>query len=230
MSDYTGELKHDAKEWAIKAVFKVVTDWLKHLYENFKEKNYKKENKESIEDQKKQKELDAKKEEMIIDHIIIPCEPRKVTWIPSPHFSSRKDTEIDAIIIHHTGNSIKSALSWMQMKESKVAYHYLIAKDGEIYQMVKEADKAWHAGVSVLHGRKHVNRFSIGIAFEGKGDGSIPYTKEQYEAGAYLCKLLKKKYDKIDNGRIAGHKQVAPERKPDPQNFDWSRFYGLIDK
>ena len=229
MSNYKDDLKDAAKNWAIKAAFRVVTDWLKHMYENFKDRNYKRDEKEeSPEDRKKQRELDKKKEETIMDHITIPCEPQKITWIPSPHISSRKGTEIAAIIIHHTGDSIESAISWMKMKESKVSYHYLIAKNGDIYQMVKEEDKAWHAGVSVLHNRKNVNTFSIGIAFEGKGVGSVPYTDEQYKAGAYLCKLLKRKYTKITNGWIVGHKTIAPERKPDPSNFDWARFYGLI--
>lgn len=228
MSNYKEELKSRLKDFAFKAAFKVLSDWVSYIYENFKRKNWRK--KEDMEDEKKQEDFTRQKEEIIIDHITIPVKPIKVTWIPSPHFSARGETEIDAIVLHHTGSTIESAISWTKMKESKVSYHYLVAKTGDLYQMVKEKDKAWHAGVSVLQGKNNVNKFSIGIAFEGKGEGTIPYTKEQYEMGAYLCKLLKKKYERIKNDRIVGHKQVAPERKYDPNNFDWHYFYGLIDK
>lgn len=223
MGKFSKEVEKELKTWALEQgikkglelVFRVIKGWI----EDWREKR---------KDKKEEKKLEAEKEEMVIDKIEVPVEPLKVTWVPSPHFSARKGTKIDAIIIHHTGDSIKSALSWMQMKESKVSYHYLIAKTGDIYQMVKEKDKAWHAGVSNLENRSNVNEFSIGIAFEGKGEGPIPYTKEQYEAGARFCKLLKQKYNEITNGRIVGHKAIAPDRKPDPHNFDWTRFLQLI--
>lgn len=221
MGKFSKEAEQRLKDWALEEgiskglslLFDLVKAWLSDWKDRRDEKKHEKE-----------------KKEIIVDKVEVKVKPIKITWVPSPHFSSRRGTEIDAIVLHHTGDTIKSALSWMQMKESKVSYHYLIAKNGDVYQMVKEEDKAWHAGVSSLQDRSNVNAFSIGIAFEGKGEGDVPYTKEQYEAGAYLCKLLKKKYEKIDNGRIVGHKQVAPERKHDPQNFDWGRFYGLVNK
>lgn len=223
MGKFSKEAEKELKTWALEKgikkglelLFGVIKAWIEDWRDNHKDK-------------KEAKKLEEEKEEIIIDKIEVPVQPLKITWIPSPHFSARKNNEIDAIIIHHTGDSIKSALSWMQMKESKVSYHYLIAKNGDIYQMVKEANKAWHAGVSTLETRTNVNTFSIGVAFEGKGEKPEPYTKEQYEAGAKLCKLLKKKYEKITNGRIVGHKHIAPERKHDPANFDWARFYGLV--
>ena len=116
-------------------------------------------------------------------------------------------------------------LTWFQNKKSKVSAHYVVAKNGDIYQMVKDADKAWHSGKSELAGKKNVNKFSIGIEIVGTGDDG--YTDEQYKSVIYLCKKLMKKYD-ISKDRIVGHKDIAPGRKIDPKDFDWNRLFEAL--
>jgi len=150
-----------------------------------------------------------------------------VKWKFSPNFSSRTNSEIDAIIIHHTGpGGIKAAISWCESKKSKVSYHYLIDRDGNIYQMVKDENKAWHVGVSLLGTQKNVNKFSIGIALEG--EGKEEFTEKQYQEVAFLCKVLKRRYSKITDERIVGHKDVAPGRKIDPCPWDDEKFRKLL--
>lgn len=84
-------------------------------------------------------------------------------FVPSPNYSKRKE-KIDTIVIHFTANgSLDGAVSWFKNPNSKVSAHYLIDRDGTIVQMVKEQDKAWHAGRSSLGGRRDVNQRSIGI-------------------------------------------------------------------
>lgn len=171
-------------------------------------------------------------ETTLVTHINVPVEtPRNITWVPSPNFSSRNGHAIRAIIMHHTASSdLKSAMSWLIAPESKVSAHYLIDTNGEIYQLVKEADKAWHAGNetnSVLHGIYGVNEFSIGI--ELVGDGVHEFPRAQYDAAAWVVKMLKTKYN-IDDGWVVGHKDVAlpPGRKTDPSPFNWPLFKILI--
>lgn len=100
-----------------------------------------------------------------------------------------------------------------------VSAHYLIDRSGRVYQLVKDNNIAWHAGASIMpDGRTNVNQFSIGI--------ELLYTKkeepnsDQYESLKKLIAGLKEKYS-IKN--IVGHNQIAPARKDDPWNFDWSR-------
>lgn len=153
--------------------------------------------------------------------------PKKITWKSSPNWSSRKGNEITAIILHHTGKGgLKAAVSWFKSKKSGVSAHYVVDRDGTIIQMVKEENKAWHAGKSVLHTKAHVNRFSIGIEIVSTGkDG---YTDEQYESVAFLCKVARKKYD-IEDSYIVGHNAIAPDRKIDPANFEWERLFSIIE-
>jgi N-acetylmuramoyl-L-alanine amidase len=153
--------------------------------------------------------------------------PRNVVWVQSPHYSARPAGKaITAIILHHTGAmTAKSTLSWFQAPESKVSAHYVIDRNGDLYQMVKEENKSWHSGKSELHGQSDVNSFSIGI--ELVGDGKAEFPKAQYEALAWLVKTLKKKYN-VEDSSIVGHKDIAPGRKVDPEPFNWDLFWSLV--
>lgn len=175
-------------------------------------------------------------EEEIVDVIKIPVkEPVKVTWVNGvEHHSSRRGADISAIVIHHTGKppgtkdaTLKQTVSWAKNADSKISYHYVIDRDGEIYQLVKEAEKAWHAGRSKYNGKSDWNVFSIGIALvsDGEDDG---YTDEQYKSTVFVSKMLQKKYD-FTNEWIVGHKTIAPERKHDPADFNWTNFFDLLN-
>ena len=152
----------------------------------------------------------------------------EMTFLQSPNCSGRGGNPIQAIILHHTGAmTTESTVTWFQSPKSGVSAHYVIGRDGKIVQMVKDEEKSWHAGDSVLHDRKDVNRFSIGI--ELVGDGKAAFPQEQYEALAWVVRMLKTKY-KIEDKWIVGHKDIAPGRKVDPEPFDWDLFWSLVNK
>jgi AmpD protein len=105
----------------------------------------------------------------------------------------------------------------------RVSSHLLIRRDGELVQYVPLHRRAWHAGVSSLHGRERCNDFAIGIELEGTD--TVPYTDEQYACLIPLCAELMACYPEIAPGRIVGHCDVAPGRKSDPgPSFDWDRL------
>ncbi len=47
--------------------------------------------------------------------------------------------------------------------------HYLVHEDGRIVQMVRESDRAWHAGKSFWRGVTDVNSHSVGIEIANPG-------------------------------------------------------------
>lgn len=210
--DLSDSTKEKIKQYSIQAVLAIVAKLAKVLLKGAK------------------KLLDKTETVKEVSTIEVPVkDPKKITWIASPNFSSRKGKDITAIVLHHTGpGGLKATLSWFKKKESQVSAHYVVDRDGDVYQMVKEDKKAWHAGKSSLQGESNVNAFSVGIEMvsNGKRDG---YTKKQYESVVFLCKMLKKKYD-IVNDRIVGHAHVAPGRKIDPEAFDWNRLFDAINK
>ncbi|MGN1280802.1 MAG: 1,6-anhydro-N-acetylmuramyl-L-alanine amidase AmpD [Succinivibrio sp.] len=102
----------------------------------------------------------------------------------------------------------------------EVSTHLFINRQGVITQYVSFLDRAWHAGRSEYNGHKECNDYSIGIELEGSDDSA--YTIEQYKSLKDVVALIKKTYPCVKNN-IAGHSEIAPERKTDPgQFFDWS--------
>jgi len=141
---------------------------------------------------------------------------------PSPNWSHRRKS-ISAIIIHDTASkTAESALDWLTKPESKVSCHYLVARNGQVYRLVPEDLKAWHAGESSLHGENDVNDFSIGIELEDMDND--PYPDKQMEELGLLCGHLCRMY-KIPLNRVVGHQHIAPGRKVDPgPDFPWYKF------
>lgn len=111
-----------------------------------------------------------------------------------------------------------------QLQGVKVSAHFLIRRDGGVIQFVPCHRRAWHAGVSSWQGRTRCNDFSIGIELEGSDH--VPFTEQQYLALVRLTRRLMRVYP---ISHIAGHSDIAPERKTDPGPFfDWSRYRAAI--
>lgn len=109
---------------------------------------------------------------------------------------------------------------YAQLKGLKVSSHFLIRRDGQVVQFVPCNKRAWHAGVSTWRGRTRCNDFSIGIELEGSD--FEPFSERQYAALVRLTRRLKRIYPL---GGIAGHSDIAPERKTDPGPFfDWQKY------
>lgn len=157
-----------------------------------------------------------------------------VTWAASPNHDDRKGQDIDAIVLHHTAsNDGRADLNTMRNPRSGVSAHYMIDRDGTIYQLVADGRRAWHAGRSALHGvPTDVNARSIGIEIVNRGDGKTPFTEAQYKALEQLVPYLAKTYE-VPLANLVGHKQVAipPGRKSDPAaNFDFNRIRRATDR
>ena len=117
--------------------------------------------------------------------------------------------------------------SFGDIYQLKVSAHLLIRREGSIKQYVPFNLRAWHAGKSEYRGREHCNDFSIGIELEGSV--KYAYTDEQYIKLAEVTRVLFSHYPRLNRHSIAGHSDIAPERKIDPGPlFDWERFYSLL--
>ena len=150
----------------------------------------------------------------------------EITKYYSPNYNKKKRSSsvITMIIIHYTGmQSERESIKRLTTRKSKVSAHYLINRNGKIFNLVNDKYEAWHAGKSMWKKNKNLNRNSIGIELVNKGHkfGYQQYTKVQVKNLIHLCKKLKKKY-KIKNKFILAHSDVAPLRKIDPgEKFPW---------
>jgi N-acetylmuramoyl-L-alanine amidase len=145
--------------------------------------------------------------------------------IPSPNFELRPiGSSIDTIILHYTDMlTLDEALNRLCDSESKVSSHFLISKEGQLYQLVDPKERAWHAGVSSWQGEPDINSRSIGIELDNIGHsyGPEPFPQEQMTTLLNLLSELTHQY-RIPSDRILGHSDVAPLRKSDPgEMFPW---------
>lgn len=138
-------------------------------------------------------------------------------WYPSPNHDQRRPS---FVVIHHTGSaSVARALANLTDPRLQVSAHYVVSRDGTIYQLVDERARAWHAGESNWGGNYDVNSSSIGIELDNSGDEPFPDS----QIGALLALLadLRERY-RIPAPNFLGHADVAPRRKVDPsRHFPW---------
>jgi N-acetylmuramoyl-L-alanine amidase len=128
------------------------------------------------------------------------------------------------LVMHYTGMaSAAKAIDWLARPEAQVSCHYVIDVDGRITQMVPEALRAWHAGLSFWAGETDVNSASIGIEIQNPGhaDGYHPFPRAQMRAVRDLARDIATRHG-IAPERVLGHSDIAPLRKIDPgEKFDW---------
>jgi N-acetyl-anhydromuramyl-L-alanine amidase AmpD len=142
---------------------------------------------------------------------------------------------INMVVIHVTDGSYASALSWFRNPRAHATAHYVIrSSDGDVTQMVREKDEAWHAG------NGDVNDRSIGIEHEGVTGVCSWLTDAMYRSSAQLSAYLALKYViPIDRKHFIGHNEVPDPNHPgqfggfahhtDPGRcWDWPRYMGLI--
>ena len=164
-------------------------------------------------------------------------------YVPSSHYDERPDGEsISLLVIHnislppgefggpHIDELFLGRLDpeahpyFREIAGLRVSSHFLIRRDGELVQYVPCELRAWHAGQSEWKGRERCNDFSIGIELEGADD--VPFSEHQYDTLAALTRAIFEKYGALD---IAGHSDIAPDRKTDPGPFfDWPRYLASV--
>lgn len=166
---------------------------------------------------------------------------------PSPNFDARPRA-IDLVVLHYTGmQSAQIALKrltdpapmagsypgpWQApdidpaTPLGRVSAHYVIDEAGEIFALVAEEARAWHAGVSSWEGEPNVNDRAIGIELVNGGhDFGLPeFSAPQIDAlTALLRDILARRG--LGPERVVGHEDVAPGRKLDPgPRFPWARL------
>jgi N-acetylmuramoyl-L-alanine amidase len=147
--------------------------------------------------------------------------------VPSPNHDDRGGIAPNMIILHYTGmRRGDDALRRLCEPASKVSSHYLIFEDGLIVQLVPEARRAWHAGVSFWKGETDINRCSIGIEIVNPGHdlGYPDYPAPQIEAVIALCSDITARH-RVPAERVLAHSDIAPSRKNDPgEKFPWQQL------
>jgi monofunctional glycosyltransferase len=122
--------------------------------------------------------------------------PAIKSFIESPNSSSRNGVDVDMIVLHcSTAATVEGTIHWFLNRQSRVSAHYVVDKNGDIYQMVRDDCSAWHA--------KTANSRSIGI--EHVGTAADRLTDAQSTASAELVRWLATEYG-IPAANVVGHR------------------------
>jgi len=167
---------------------------------------------------------------------------------PSPNFDART-RPIDLVVLHYTGmQNAEIALARLtdpapvagkypgpwQAEDvasdaplSRVSAHYVVGEGGEIYSLVPEEHRAWHAGASSWEGEGDVNSRAIGIEIVNGGhDFGLPdFPDAQIAALIALLGDIFARWPELNAKRVVAHSDIAPSRKADPgEKFPWKRL------
>ncbi|MCC6788307.1 MAG: N-acetylmuramoyl-L-alanine amidase [Hyphomonadaceae bacterium] len=167
---------------------------------------------------------------------------------PSPNFDART-RPIDLVVLHYTGmQNAEVALArltdpkpvagnypgpWQSEDVEpdaplpRVSAHYVVDEAGQIYSLVPEEHRAWHAGVSSWEGDGEVNARAIGIEIVNGGHdfGSPDFPDAQIEGVIGLLRDILRRWPELNAKRVVAHSDIAPARKADPgEKFPWKRL------
>lgn len=142
-------------------------------------------------------------------------------WAPSANYTPRTSPRtIRCVVWHIAEGTLDGTLSWLRSPRSEASSHYVVARDGDIYQLVRDRDVAWTNGdrcspdeehpmiASLLTSGQRLNDVSvtvecIGYSSHGRG-GSL--TTIQRDSLTRLTAHLCLKYSlTADRAHILGH-------------------------
>lgn len=146
------------------------------------------------------------------------------------------------LVLHYT--AIDFAASVRALTVGASSAHYLIPDphdpsyhaaghcQPQIFNLVDETDRAWHAGVSQWAGRANLNDTAIGIEIVNlaRDEGGVftfpDYDPWQIEAVTQLAQDILQRYPDIAPRHVVGHSDIAIGRKSDPgARFPWRALY-----
>jgi len=150
--------------------------------------------------------------------------PEKI--LNSPNVTKGRRITPKAIVLHHTAGSYAGSVAWCADPASRVSYHCIVAKDGRRTVLADPDERAWHAGKSSWRGRRDLNSWSVGAAFEGD-----TYERELGEAemasmADYLLPIMQR-YG-LTLADVTDHRTVSPGRKDDLAPRELARFKAYL--
>jgi N-acetyl-anhydromuramyl-L-alanine amidase AmpD len=142
--------------------------------------------------------------------------------------SKGKRIKPKAIVLHHTSGSYAGSVAWCMNPASRVSYHCIVAKDGRRSTLADPDERTWHAGRSEWRGKRDLNSWSIGAAFEGDTYKRPLSEDEMASMAEYLVPIMRE-YN-LALGDVTDHRNVSPGRKNDLNPVELARFKAYLAK
>lgn len=145
-----------------------------------------------------------------------PTITKKIT--PVNFWPGRNGNPVEAVVIHVSEGGKAGVDSWFHNPDSEASAHYLVNKDGTIWQFVEEADTAWANGklnkpnlaepliAKWSASGTNPNRTTVSIETERMWQERL--TAPQLASLAWLCADLHRRYGlPTDGSRLLAHSE-----------------------
>ena len=144
------------------------------------------------------------------------------------HSTQSSNSRVRFLIFHYTAGNFSSSVN--ALTGPNVSAHYLVPDitdpsylnegftEQEVFNLVDESHRAWHAGVSQWGNRGNLNDTSIGVevvnlATDDNGEFTFPpYHPEQIAAVEELALNILKRYPDITPTQVLGHSDITVGR------------------
>ena len=144
----------------------------------------------------------------------------------SPHnyTRGRGGRAVKLMVIHVQDGTQRGSIAWFKNPASNVSAHYLIGMDGEVVQMVDEADTAWQAGDF------GVNQTSIGIEHEGQPSKGrwLPSAAQLAASAALVADICQRHGITPSPDTIIPHSQINPAHRCPGPTWPWSEYLKAV--
>lgn len=147
------------------------------------------------------------------------------TTYRSPNYDRHDDGrpvlhEPIGVVLHSGGGTKQSDLGWLTNPKSGVSAHFYVDRAGQIFQLMPEEYRAWHAGRASFGGVTDWNR-AIGVELEHTAGVHTDYPVKQKSVLRALCLDIIERH-KIPEAFIQSHRAIAIPRgrKDDPSGWD----------
>jgi N-acetylmuramoyl-L-alanine amidase len=161
----------------------------------------------------------------------------EIAWHPVPNFwVGRGGERVQAVCLHVSEGSRGSVLNWFGDPSSDASSHYLVNKDGSVWQFVREEDTAWANGEvhspdrsipwldDCLRRGQNPNRLTVSV--ETERTWQEPLTEPQHRALVELLRgILVRHALPADRQHLVPHSAIdSVTRAHCPGNLDWARL------
>ncbi len=162
-------------------------------------------------------------------------------WDPAAtcNYGAGRSATITHVAEHIAQGSYAGTISWFKNCSASVSAHYVVrSSDGQVTQMVRETDTAWHVA-------SH-NSYSIGVEHEGYASDCAWYSTAMYNGSSALTRDIADSrgiprtgtYDaslgwdtelaRESQWKIKGHTNFPTTKTCPGACWDWPRFRSLV--
>lgn len=158
-------------------------------------------------------------------------------YIPC-NFTAGRKVKVDTWTNHYIAvGSVAGARSWFKNCDAKASAHFLVARDGKVYQFRPSTDTTWHAGSKYNKNFPNNNHRSIGVEHEVLQTHPEYWQEEKLLnasvklANFYISKYgIPKKHTKGDNNEpgIRGHQEMPGTATSCPGPLPWDKWFAKL--